>query len=394
VKSNDDTDEFVDRGKAPQFPLFRIPSWLRATGMSAWLMLGILAFVVVAYLGLARISALIIPLVVAIVLGMIFHPLVDRLRRAGVASSLGAAIVMLGLVAVAASAVWLAVKGVIDQSGRIAEQVQLGWVQLQDLLTDFGVSLDGLKDLWVSVTEGSAASSGVSGLIQAGFSSAAAFAIGTFIGAFLLFYLLKDWHTLRGWVAKHLGLPEELGTGLIEDATKAIRGYFYGLTLASVPVALAIGTTMWILGLPLAAAVTLVTFLTSYIPYLGAIFSGAFAVLIALGAGGPTDAVIMLVVVLVTQNGLQTIVLTKFTSDQLSLHPIVNLGSTVVGATLAGLLGATLSAPIVAMLIAAHRRLRAHYGAEDSGAEDSDVEGADAPVSDERSSAGGSTHEA
>ncbi len=65
----------------------------------------------------------------------------------------------------------------------------------------------------------------------------------------------------------------------------------------------------------------------------------------------------MLAVVLLTQNVLQTIMLTKLSSDQLHIHPIVNLSSTIIGATLAGILGATLSAPLVAIVMATHRRL-------------------------------------
>ena len=328
--------------------------------MSAWLLLGIAGLLTVAYLGLARVSALLIPLVVAVVLGMIFHPLVDRLARVNVPRGIGAALVMLGLVAITASAIWLAVAGVIDQWPLITEQVENGFAQVQVWLGDFGVSLEGVRSLWESVSSGSGGG-GITGIVQSGFTSAAAFAIGLFIGAFLLFYLLKDWHLLREWTGGHIGLPADLGGGLIEDATTAIRRYFWGLTLANIPVALGIGVAMWILGLPLAATVVLITFVTAYVPYLGAIFSGAFTVLIALGAGGLTDALIMLGVVLVTQNALQTIVQTKLTSDQLSLHPIVNLGSTIVGATFAGLLGATLSAPIVATLIAANARVREYY---------------------------------
>lgn len=344
----------------PGLPLSHVPRWLRTTGTVSWLLLGIVGILVVAYYGLAGLSALLIPLVVAVVLGMIFFPLVDVLKRAGIPRALGAALVMLGLVAVSAAAIWMAVAGVIDQWARIEEQLLLGWAQIESWLEDFGLGLEGLRNLWDSVSSG-AGSTGMTGLIQAGFSSAAAFAIGLFIGAFLLYYLLKDWHTLGDWSARHMGLPDDLGLGLLEDATSAIRRYFYGITLASIPVAFGIGLVMWLLGLPLAPTVILVTFVTSYVPYLGAIFSGAFTVLIALGAGGITQALIVLAVVLITQNGLQTIVQTKLTSDQLALHPIVNLGSTIVGATVAGLLGATLSAPFVALTIASHQRIRDYY---------------------------------
>lgn len=68
----------------------------------------------------------------------------------------------------------------------------------------------------------------------------------------------------------------------------------------------------------------------------------------------------MLAVILVVQNVVQPIVQTKFTEDALHLHPIVTFGSTNVGTALAGILGATLSAPIVAMLISINKRLAEH----------------------------------
>ena len=80
--------------------------------------------------------------------------------------------------------------------------------------------------------------------------------------------------------------------------------------------------------------------------------------LVALGSGGAQKAFIVLAVVLIAQNLIQTLVQNKLTSNELSIHPIVNFGSTIVGAALAGILGATLSAPIVAILIRMAGRIR------------------------------------
>ena len=342
-------------------PLARIPGWLSRAGTAAWLTLGILFLAAVVYLGLAQISALIVPLVIAVVIGMIFHPIVDRLQAAGMPRMFGALLVLVGLAAAAGVAIWLSVKGVLDQSDLIAQQAQQGWLVVQDWLAQQGISVQNLRSYWEQLSGGGASTGGAAGLVQAGFSGVAAFMVGLFIAVFLLYYLLKDWHGIRDWLAGHLALPQELGAGLIEDATTAIRRYFYGLAVTAFPVALLVGLAMWALGLPLAFTVAVVTFITSFVPYLGAILSGIFTVLVALGAGGITDGLIMLAVVLVTQNLVQTLLLTKITSDRLAIHPIVNLASTIVGATLAGIVGATLSAPIVAMLIAARKRVVEYY---------------------------------
>jgi hypothetical protein len=76
---------------------------------------------------------------------------------------------------------------------------------------------------------------------------------------------------------------------------------------------------MLILGDPLAFTVALVTFVTSHVPYLGAIFSGAFAFLVALGASGLTEATILLIVILVVQNVVQTVMTTTRSADRAAL---------------------------------------------------------------------------
>ena len=56
-----------------------MPRWLKLLGVGSWLVLGFIALVVGLYFGLAQLSGLLIPLAVAVVVGMIFYPLVDRL---------------------------------------------------------------------------------------------------------------------------------------------------------------------------------------------------------------------------------------------------------------------------------------------------------------------------
>ncbi len=198
---------------------------------------------------------------------------------------------------------------------------------------------------------------GAASLLPGIFSSVASLVLGLFIAAFLLFSILYDWGRIIGWVEGHVGLERRMGEKVVQDAVSATRAYFASLTVSAVVTAVLIGLTAVVLDVPLAFAIAVVTLVTSYIPYLGAILSGAFATLLALGAQGPQTAVIMLVVILVVQNIVQTVVLTKLTSNALSLHPIVALGSRIVGAALAGALGATLSSPAVAVAIRVNRRI-------------------------------------
>lgn len=182
-------------------------------------------------------------------------------------------------------------------------------------------------------------------------------AMGGYTALFLLYYLLSDWHNIANWIGSHLGVPADLGVTLVADTVSAVRMYFYALTMANLPVAAVVGITMVLLGLPLAMPVAVVTMVTSYIPYLGALISTVFAALVALGAGGISDAIIIIVVIIVLQNVLDPIITNFVASDKLEMHPIVTLLTTLGGGILFGALGAMLASPVIAALIEARKAI-------------------------------------
>lgn len=327
--------------------------------------IGILGLATIVYSALAAVSGLVVPLVIATVVGMLATPAVDAMQRWKVPRSIGAGLVMLGLLVTVVGSVAIAVNGVIDQSDEISESLTAGLVEvdswLEDLDIDIGVAGDRVeqtKQFGIDLIPG------VASWFTSAFSGVLAFVAGSFLSAFLLYFILTDWERLRGWVGGHLGVEPDLGEGIVDDATSVIRQGFAVLTLTSIVTAILIGLTMVILGLPLAFTVALVTFVTSYVPYLGAIVSATFACLVALGAGDATNALVLLVVILVVQNVVQTVMSAKLSSDRLSIHPIASLISTIVGAALAGFLGAMLSSPVLAMIIRITRRVQDHGTAD------------------------------
>lgn len=335
----------------------------RRLAWRSWTIVGVLVAAVAVASLLGALAGLVIPLVVAVVMGMLLHPVVDRLERSRIPRSIGAVLVLAGLAAIGVASVWMTVVGVLDQGDEISQEVRSG---LDYLDREIGAR-------WGPVGDPDSATDrlgdaiphmfgGLSSWFGSLFSGLAAFTVGTGISVFFLFYVLRDWQLLTAWLGRHLGVDPELGRTFVDEANDAIRSYFGAITVSSVITAIVIGLTAVALDIPLAFTIALVTFVTSYVPYIGALFSGAFAVLIALGSAGVTEALVMLIVVVVAQNLVQTLLVTKMSSDSLSIHPIVNLGSTIVGGVLAGLLGAMLSAPIVAIVILVHRGLAEHRG--------------------------------
>ncbi len=200
---------------------------------------------------------------------------------------------------------------------------------------------------------------GLLSYVPGAFSGISSFLVGTFIALFILYYVIAEWESLASWVGAHLGVPPDLGAGIVEDATRSFRDYFYVLTVASLPVAGMVWLAAVLMSVPLGFTIALVTFVTSYVPYIGALISSVFAVLIAFGADGIVPALVMLIVILVAQNVVQPIVQRQMERNALDLHPIAGFGSTIIGSVLFGILGATLSAPFVAMAMRVRDRVQA-----------------------------------
>jgi predicted PurR-regulated permease PerM len=349
-------------------------------GLRSWLLVGVLALATAVLWLLSQVSGFVVPLVISAVLGAIFAPLVDRLHGRGVPRSGGALLVLLGLTAVVVGSIWLVVAGVLQQAPQIGAQVTAGLDTLSSWLGSHGVDIGSGAAATDQVGSATGqALGGVAAALSSTFSGVMSIGIGAAIGAFLVYYVLVDWDGLTRWVGAHIGLDADTGAEIVADSAVAVRRYFWALTLSAVVTAVLIGGTAWLLGVPLAFTIAVVTLVTSYVPYLGAIVSGAFATLIALGSNGLDTAITILLVILVVQNIVQTIVLVRLAGTALSLHPIVVLGATIIGAALAGILGAALSSPAVAVAIMVRRRLAADSAlvqGPDAGA--APVEGPDA----------------
>ena len=130
-----------------------------------------------------------------------------------------------------------------------------------------------------------------------------------------------------------------------------MRGYFVGVTVVAAWSALIVGAGAWLLGVPLAGTIALVTFVGGYIPYIGAWTAGVFAVLIALGGQGPEVALAVAVIVLLANGVLQQLVQPVAYGAALGLHPLAVLITTIAGGCLFGTVGLVLSAPLLSAAV-------------------------------------------
>ena len=119
-----------------------------------------------------------------------------------------------------------------------------------------------------------------------------------------------------------------------------------------------IGGTALIVGVPLAGAIAVVTFVGAYIPFVGAWVAGGFAVLIALGTEGETAALIMVVAALLANSLLQQLIQPFVMGATLGINPLVVLIVTIGGGALFGMIGLTLAAPLTSAAVHIANELR------------------------------------
>ncbi|BDZ49271.1 hypothetical protein GCM10025867_15120 [Frondihabitans sucicola] len=126
-------------------------------------------------------------------------------------------------------------------------------------------------------------------------------------------------------------------------------GYVRGTATVALVDAIGIGLGLFIIGVPLALPLSVIVFLSAFVPLVGATVAGILAALVALVANGPVAAIVVVaIVILVNQlegNFLQPVVMAR----SLSLHPLVVLIALTAGTIIGGIVGAVLAVPIAAV---------------------------------------------
>ena len=161
-------------------------------------------------------------------------------------------------------------------------------------------------------------------------------------------WILIQGRQIGGWASKHMPpVPQPVAYAMLANSARFFRGYIYGSTIVGVFNGAVIFVGALIIGVPLAATLGLVAWMTNYIPYFGAIISGAFAVLVAWGAGGPSMGIPMLIIVIIANGFLQTLVSQFALGSALNLHPLSVLFATTAGGILFGAVGGVFAAPFL-----------------------------------------------
>ena len=350
----DDTVVELEPGELSR--MFAAPSWFRDLGLLAWLLVGLGVALFGAIWILGETSTIVVPIVVASIVAAVGGPAVAWLQRHRVPRAAGAAIVVLAVLALAIVVFLLVVGGIVENRSEIEASASNAADKVEGWVNDAGAT--GTSDVKADVKQavpdiGSTLLRGVASGIE-GLTSLAFFVSFALFGTF---FLLKDGPSIRRFIDHHLGVPAHVATVATGNVLGSLRRYFLGVSIVAAFNAVVVGVAALLLDVPLAGTIAVVTFVTAYVPFIGAVVSGAFAVVLALSSQGTSVALVMLVVVILANGLLQNIVQPIAFGATLDLNPLAVLIVTIAAGSLFGMVGLVLAAPLTSAAVHISRDL-------------------------------------
>jgi predicted PurR-regulated permease PerM len=299
-------------------------------------------------------EVVLVPVALALLLAAFMSPLVDSLVSRRVPRSLAVGVVLVLVLGVLVGIFAFIIQQAIDGWPTLQEQVLQSFDQLRLWAEHAGLhfsaeQLEKARDTTVHFVEQHRYD-----ITQGVFSTASALVEGVtgfFLTLFTLIFFLSDgrgiWHYLTQLVPQE---SRERVRAAGSSGYKTLIGYVRGTVFVAAADAIGIGVGLAVLRVPLALPLASLVFLGAFVPVVGSVLAGSVAVLVALVTQGPLVAVLTLVL-LVAVMQLESHVLQPLVLGRaVRVHPLAVILAIAVGVVLAGVVGALLAVPLVAVL--------------------------------------------
>lgn len=338
-----------------------VPYGLTVAAAWSWRVVAIAGLLFVLWHAFGAVSLILIPVLVASLLATLLSPLfafLRRMRLPRIAAALLCVIlllvVVLGLAALAGQQI---VQGFADLSDRLGQALDSGVAWLAGLGLPLKLDSGMLDSVWETVRNNS--STVLNSAVSVG-GTAANVLTGSVIALFTLIFFLYDGERIWRFLLVFVPRAHRFSVGRAgRSGWHSLGSYVRVQIFVAFVDAVGIGLGALLLGVPLWFPLSVLVFLASFIPMIGATLTGAMAVLLALMSNGLVNALLMLGVVILVQqlesNVLQPLVMGK----AVALHPLAVFLAVATGATVMGLVGAVFAVPVLAFVNSFIRSLTA-----------------------------------
>ncbi|WP_327006578.1 AI-2E family transporter [Dactylosporangium sp. NBC_01737] len=342
-----------------------IPRGLRLTAAWSWRLLVLVAALAVLLWLVGRLRTVLIPLSIALLLSALLAPMMGFLRRrVKLPPSLAAFLVLITGLAAVAGVLTLVITEFVDGFPALADKASDGVNQIQDWLTTGPLHLNGSQldatfaaaTNWLNDNRGSLTDSAVSTA-----TATIEFFALLLLVLFVTFFFMRDGH--RIWLFLTGVLPTPARDPIRragEAAWHTLVAYVRATVLVAFIDALGIGLLLVIIDVDFWFPLATMVFLAAFVPIIGATVSGAVAVLVALVDEGPISALVVLIGVIAVQQLEGHVLQPLIMGRAVSVHPLAVIVAISTGVVLAGIIGALVAVPLVAVLNTGIRHLVQH----------------------------------
>ncbi|MBA5219859.1 MULTISPECIES: AI-2E family transporter [Streptomyces] len=353
----------VVRPRRPD-PAQAVPWGVRVAAEAGWRLLVLAGTVWVLMRVISAVRLVVLAFVAALLITAILQPTVARLRRHGVPRGLATALtavlgfVVMGLIG------WFVTWQVMENIDNLSDQIQDGIDDLRRWLLNspFHVTDKQINAIAKNLRE--AIGANTDQITSAGLEGVTVIVeglTGILLTVFSTLFLLYDGRRIWEWSLKLVPAAARPGVaGAGPRAWRTLTAYVRGTVIVALIDAIFIGLGIYFLEVPMAVPLAVFIFLFAFIPLVGAVVSGALAVVVALVTQGVFAAVMTLVVVLAVQQIEGHILQPFILGRAVRVHPLAVVLSVAAGGMIAGIGGAVVAVPLVAVTNTVVGYLRAY----------------------------------
>ncbi|WP_344444356.1 AI-2E family transporter, partial [Kitasatospora nipponensis] len=335
-------------------PAEAVPWGLRVAAESIWrlLLLGAALYVIFYVVDMLRLVAF--ALLAGVLISALLEPAVSWLRRHGVPRAIAAAGTFLTGLAGIGLVGWFVVWQVTTHISDVSKQAQDGVGTLHDWLLKGPMHLtpqqltDFTKQVQLAIGSNTEQ---ITSLGFTGVSIVIEVVTGVLLAAFTTYFLLYDGARIWSWVLR--GLPRQSRYAMAGAGPKAwatLTAYVRGTVFVAFIDALCIGIGIQLLGVPLAMPLAVLIFLGAFVPLVGALVTGALAVLVALVTSHSIYTPVMVLVVLIAVQQIEGHLLQPLILGRaVRVHPLGVVLGVASGSIIGGIGGAIVAVPLIAV---------------------------------------------
>ncbi|MDP9798126.1 putative PurR-regulated permease PerM [Catenuloplanes nepalensis] len=345
-----------------------VPHALRLAAAWSWrlIVVGVIGYVLLRFFGTIRI--VIIPLSIALLLSALLTPAVGWFLRLRFPRSLATALVLVAGLGAVAGTLTMVVTQFVDGLPQLSRNATVGIRQIQDWLRDGPLRLDD-EQFNTALNTGQQWLDQNTQALTTGAVSTAATVFELFTGALLVlfstFFFLRDGRKIWGFVVRLFPVNARWRLADAGEASwRTLVSYVRATVLVAFIDAVGIGFFLFVFDVPFPFPLAALVFLGAFVPIVGATVSGAVAILVALVDSGWVTALIILGVVIGVQQVEGHILQPLIMGRAVAIHPLAVIIGIAAGVVLAGITGALVAVPLIAVLNTGIRRLTAGHRPE------------------------------